>query len=518
MTTKTVFALLFSISIFSSFGQLKSKKLYRLITNDMDHEIAPALTADGKTIVYFAQDFSKKWFAETSQRRGSKWAKPEDLPVLNLWDKSKLNLLGSHCISPDGKTIYFSTKKYPSVGGYDIYKVTKSGTQWGTPENLAKPVCSDKADVYPFVSIDGASLVFVRADNADEKTGACGDIYLSKIKGSTWQAPVKLNLGNGCVTRAMLSADNQVMYFAQKEGAVQNLYVSRKSGSTWGTPKPFTDFNTNEDDILFGVTADASKIYYSRKVDATYDLYEAEIPKNLRGKQVYWEKGQIRNTAGKSLPGVVYIHDVNTGELIQKERVSSSDGYEFRIFEGPSYQYYFVPSVPDLMYTVAKKDMSNDPKFSYRAKKRVVEPVKTDWIQVDLSNTTQAYKLDFEYLNKFLSNNSSYKMEVVATGPQPDTIFKTVQVFDHFEVNIETKEMMVDSVMVTDTVSIDSVEITRDSLIVEVPPRINYLPKAKSKLQSLGIASTKLVGKKEEDIPSIPIEAAQLEIYYRFKK
>jgi len=81
---------------------------------------------------------------------------------------------------PDGKTLYFSSKGYGSMGGYDIFKSVLENGKWSTPENLGYPVNSPDDDVYFAISGSGR-----RGYYASAKEGGFGekDLYVITFLG-----------------------------------------------------------------------------------------------------------------------------------------------------------------------------------------------------------------------------------------------------------------------------------------------------------------------------------------------
>lgn len=81
---------------------------------------------------------------------------------------------------PDGKTLYFSSKNYGSMGGYDVFKSVYENGKWSTPENLGYPVNSPDDDVYFAISGSGR-----RGYYASAKEGGLGekDIYVITFLG-----------------------------------------------------------------------------------------------------------------------------------------------------------------------------------------------------------------------------------------------------------------------------------------------------------------------------------------------
>ncbi|MBX3163337.1 MAG: OmpA family protein [Bacteroidetes bacterium] len=77
---------------------------------------------------------------------------------------------------PDGKTMYFSSKGYNSMGGYDVFKSTLVNGKWSAPVNLGYPINGPDDDVYFVVSGSGNRAYFASA-----KPGGFGDHDLYKI-------------------------------------------------------------------------------------------------------------------------------------------------------------------------------------------------------------------------------------------------------------------------------------------------------------------------------------------------
>ena len=65
-------------------------------------------------------------------------------------------------VTPDGKTMYFSSKGHNSIGGYDIFisKRTSSKDYWGEAKNLGYPINSPYDDILYIPSLDGKTAKF----------------------------------------------------------------------------------------------------------------------------------------------------------------------------------------------------------------------------------------------------------------------------------------------------------------------------------------------------------------------
>jgi len=70
-------------------------------------------------------------------------------------------------IEPDGKTMYFSSQGHRSIGGFDIFKTKLENGSFSEPRNMGYPINSPYNDVYIFFSEDGKRGYF----DSDRRTG-----------------------------------------------------------------------------------------------------------------------------------------------------------------------------------------------------------------------------------------------------------------------------------------------------------------------------------------------------------
>ncbi len=84
------------------------------------------------------------------------WGPAENLgPDINtIYDEEGVFL------APDGKTLYFASQGHTSMGGYDLFKSTLTGTRWSKPENLGWPINSPGDDQFLVLTADGSSGYF----------------------------------------------------------------------------------------------------------------------------------------------------------------------------------------------------------------------------------------------------------------------------------------------------------------------------------------------------------------------
>ncbi|RMG80900.1 MAG: hypothetical protein D6707_05660 [Bacteroidetes bacterium] len=121
--------------------------------NTYSWESSASISADGKTM-YFVSDRpggkgGRDIFMSQLQPDSS-WSEPVSLPFNTEYDED------CPYIHADGITLYFSSKGYNSMGGYDIFRTTlqPDGT-WTAPVNLGYPINTPGDDIYFVVGGSG---------------------------------------------------------------------------------------------------------------------------------------------------------------------------------------------------------------------------------------------------------------------------------------------------------------------------------------------------------------------------
>jgi hypothetical protein len=112
------------------------------------YQIAASITADGNTI-YFASDRPGgiggiDIYVSRKLPNGS-WGTAQNVgPTINTTSNEDFPN-----ISPDGKTLYFSSQGHTGMGGYDIYKAiwNDSLNQWGSVQNMGYPINTPDDDM-----------------------------------------------------------------------------------------------------------------------------------------------------------------------------------------------------------------------------------------------------------------------------------------------------------------------------------------------------------------------------------
>ncbi|MBN2213313.1 MAG: PD40 domain-containing protein [Bacteroidales bacterium] len=153
-----------------------------------------------------------------SSRTDDKWAK---LDKLN--DNINTKYWESHAsLSPDGKTLYFTSNRKGGYGGLDIYQSKRSGkTDWGIPVNLGPVVNSKYNEDTPFITGDGKTLYFSSLGHYN--MGGYDIFYTTLLSDNQWAKP--LNAGY-----PVNSTDDDLFFVPVKNGeyAYYSIFDSKQ--------------------------------------------------------------------------------------------------------------------------------------------------------------------------------------------------------------------------------------------------------------------------------------------------
>ncbi len=121
--------------------------------NSRSWESQASLSADGKTLYFVSARPNGKggrdiWTSKKDEN--GKWSQAENLAEVNTVQDDI-----SPCIHPNGKTLFFASKGYAGMGGFDLYKTEIVDKKWTTPMNLGYPLNTHEDQVALFISADG---------------------------------------------------------------------------------------------------------------------------------------------------------------------------------------------------------------------------------------------------------------------------------------------------------------------------------------------------------------------------
>jgi len=300
--------------------------------NSTDQEYHPQLTADEKMLIFTkrspknADKINLNTEGEDfyfSNNFNGEWSKAVALgPPINTRGNE-----GAHCISPDGRFLYFTAcDRSDGYGSCDIYYSERNGDSWSDPVNLGQVVNSRTWDSQPTISSDGNTLYFV-----SKRSGGLGkaDIWkTTKDRDGNWTSPV--NMGRPINTpedeqSPFIHPDNKTLYFSSEGHTGMggfDIYVSRKNlKGEWSEPQNLGyPINTGVDDNGFFVTAGGTRAYYASSRSAGkggLDLYMFDLYQSARPAPVTYVKGRVYDYESmKKLQASIDIIDLSTAEVV----------------------------------------------------------------------------------------------------------------------------------------------------------------------------------------------------------
>jgi len=182
------------LDVFEMDSRGNTKKLP--FSDSKFHDAMAVLTKDGNT-VYFTRsnqtkanklDFDSKNTCHPqiykSTKSGSNWSSPEKLKFNNP------NYIYAHpALSSDEQTLYFSSNKDGGLGGMDIYKTELTSGIWNDPVNLGPVINTPGDDAFPTLKDD--NTLYFSSDGHQTLGGL--DIVYSQLKNDNWTPPIQLS-------------------------------------------------------------------------------------------------------------------------------------------------------------------------------------------------------------------------------------------------------------------------------------------------------------------------------------
>jgi len=330
LTDKYIKDCIFSIANSSSPSLLSLVPLGSEINTEHD-EYFPKLTADNKTIIFTRKTANQENFYESHLENGN-WSVAQKLEgTINSENYNE----GAHCISPDGKYLFFTACNWPDgLGSCDIYVAKRENGIWGKPHNLGAPINTKGWESQPAISADGKTLYFV-----SNRTGSIGgyDIYKSTLKADgTWNTPQ--NLGPTINSPYDESApyihpDNKTLYFASDGwpgfGRKDIFQSTLGEDGNWSIPVNLgPSINNFRDQVALHVSMNG-KIGHLAAQDSAgqQDIYRFEVPQYQRPGAIAYIKGEVRDALTNApLRALISVTNTETNERVFEDDSDILDG------------------------------------------------------------------------------------------------------------------------------------------------------------------------------------------------
>lgn len=390
------------------------------------NEYLPALTADDQTLIYTRKNgpSGEDFFVSTKRPDGA-WSKARLLPPPLNSDGNE----GAHCLSADGRTIYFTAcYREDSRGGCDIYVSKLTDTGWSTPENLGLTINTAHWETQPSISFDGKTLYFV-----SNRPGGFGgsDIWMSrKTERGDWGKPE--NMGPYINSRKdeispFIHYDDQTLYFASEGMAGMgrlDLYLSkRQPDGDFGPARNLGyPINTEKDESsLFVNMSGTLALFSSESGDSRgeNDIFYFEIPDEIKPEKAIYVKGKLIDAESKRpLSGKVEVVDLSNGSVVFRELTFPSDG-AFLVSLPSGKDFAFNASRQG--YLFFSENITIDPKLgNSQVYEIALQPIKAGnevilrniFYQSNSASIEEKSLVEMKKLQEFLALNPQLQIEI----------------------------------------------------------------------------------------------------------
>ena len=299
--------------------------------NTSNDEYFPKLTADNNTIIFTRKVNNQENFY-LSQFDNNNWTEAHKLQgEINSDNFNE----GAHCISPDGKYLFFTGCNRPGgLGSCDIYISKNENGRWSRPFNLGAPINTKGWESQPAISADGKTLYFV-----SNRAGGFGgtDIWKSQLGADgKWLAPINLgaNINTAFDESApFIHADNKTLYFSSDGWpgfGKQDLHFSiLDSTNNWSSPQNLgASINNHFNQTSFYVSMDGGLGFIAAQDSSLQqDIFSFDVPKDVRPQPVAYIKGTIIDaTQNEPLMATISVTNTENERLVFEGESDYIDG------------------------------------------------------------------------------------------------------------------------------------------------------------------------------------------------
>ncbi len=303
------------------------------------NEYLPAMTADGKTMIFTRRVGSYEFLFESTMINGV-WSEAVPIEAINQHMEA-----GAHSISADGKLLVFtSCGRNDGYGSCDLYYSRRKNGTWTPPRNLGPSVNSAAWDSQPCLADNGRTIYF-----SSNRKGTLGkkDLWITRRgPDRRWTKPK--NLGTDINTTGdeqspFIHFDASTLYFTSNNhiglGDYDIYKITRKDDTTWldltnlGYPinTKYHD-GTLSIDILGQkgfITSDRhhrKDLLKDRLVNAETDIYEFDVPSEIKpNPSTFVSIEVVSKTTQKPIQAIVHVVEAASGKRVDRVK-TDEDG------------------------------------------------------------------------------------------------------------------------------------------------------------------------------------------------
>jgi outer membrane protein OmpA-like peptidoglycan-associated protein len=315
------------------------------LINTEYHEYLPYITADRSKLFFTSrrpgstggkQETDGQVFEDiyVADNKGGAWDKPINIGAPLNTD------IHDACvgISEDGQTLFI----YRGSNGGDIYSSELKGSRWSKPESL--PVNTEFFETTACLSPDERTIFFVR-----KVMNGSRDIYIcNRTLGGTWSKPKKMEAINTEFDEdaPFMHADGKTLYFSSKGhtsmGGYDVFKTVKNANGSWSVPVNLgSPINSAGNDVYFVLAADGKVGFYSSEKEGGFgkqDIYSIRMPAS-KDPALALIKGTVKDSkTGQPIEADITITDNESKETIAQYKSNSANGnYLISLPSGKNY-------------------------------------------------------------------------------------------------------------------------------------------------------------------------------------
>lgn len=324
---------------------------------------------------------------------------------------------GSACLNYEGNLLIFSRCNAPDgFGVCDLYSAEFIDGKWQNVKNLGPNVNTSAWESHPNLSPDGKTLYF--SSNRGDGFGRC-DIWKSELlpNGEWGKAQ---NLGPTINTledevSPYFHSINNTLYFSST-GHLNSyggfdIFKSRWLENHFEEPRNLGPLvNTPKDEYYFSIDGKGEKIFYAHQQEKpanNFDIFSFPMPMGARPDAITTLSGYLIDSVTKQpLKGIIIAIDLEQGIEIEPKILNPYGYFEFELINQRKYQLLVIGD--HLLRIKEFKPLQADSNFYLIAQAvKNEKPIVFDGLEFDKNkaeiNEDIAFKLDYlvEFLKKY---------------------------------------------------------------------------------------------------------------------
>lgn len=331
---------------------------------------------------------------------------------------------GSACLNLEGDLIIFSRCNAPDGYGIcDLYSAQYIDGKWQNVKNLGPNVNTSAWESHPNLSPDGKTLYF--SSNRGDGFGRC-DIWKSELLPNGEWGPAQ-NLGPTINTiedevSPYFHAINNTLYFSST-GHMNSyggfdIFKSRWLNNHFEEPRNLGPLvNTPKDEYYFSIDGKGEKIFYAHQQEKpanNFDIFSFPMPMGARPDAITTLSGYLMDSVtNQPLKGIIIAIDLEQGIEIEPKILNPYGYFEFELINQRKYQLLVIGD--HLLRIKEEKPLIADSNFYLIAQAvKNEKPIVFDGLEFEKNKAeiTEDIANKLDYLVEFLRKYPFCKLKI----------------------------------------------------------------------------------------------------------